>query len=103
MAANPEFINKAIVNFNLDGEDVEAFEGETILQVAQRHGKEIPHLCYTENLRPDGNCRACVVEVEGERVLAPSCWLSRTSRVVLCMGRIRVVSGVGLFYLAVSA
>ena len=73
MAANPEFINKAIINFNLDGENVEAFEGETILQVAQRHGKEIPHLCYTEGLRADGNCRACVVEVEGERVLAPSC------------------------------
>ncbi len=78
MAANPEYLDsnlkeKPIVNFNLDGEDIAAFEGETILQVAQRHGKEIPHLCYKEGLRPDGNCRACVVEVEGERVLAPSC------------------------------
>ena len=37
------------------------------------HGVDIPHLCYKDGLRPDGNCRACVVEIEGERVLAPSC------------------------------
>jgi hypothetical protein len=46
--------------------------GETIL-AAQRHGVEIPHLCYSDGLRPDGNCRACVVEIAGERTLAPSC------------------------------
>ncbi|WP_404355245.1 formate dehydrogenase subunit alpha [Methylotuvimicrobium sp. KM1] len=73
MAANPEFMNQPQIGFKLDGEDVFAFEGETILQAAKRHGKEIPHLCYSDNLRPDGNCRACVVEIEGERVLAPSC------------------------------
>jgi len=73
MAANPEFMNEATVSFNLDGESVTAYLGETILQTAQRLGKEIPHLCYKEGLRPDGNCRACVVEIEGERTLAPSC------------------------------
>jgi len=73
MAANPEFMNQPQIGFKLDGEEVFAFEGETILQAAKRHGKEIPHLCYSDNLRPDGNCRACVVEIEGERVLAPSC------------------------------
>src|SRR5439155_19975666 len=36
-------------------------------------GVDIPYLCYKEGMRPDGNCRACVVEVKGERVLAPSC------------------------------
>lgn len=72
MVANPEDI-KQQVSFTLDGETVVALEGETILQTAKRLGKEIPHLCYKENLRPDGNCRACVVEVEGERTLAPSC------------------------------
>ncbi|MEY3746915.1 MAG: hypothetical protein RL194_374 [Pseudomonadota bacterium] len=61
------------IHFSLNGESVEAFEGETIIQAAQRHGVEIPHLCYTEGLRPDGNCRACMVEIKGERVLAPSC------------------------------
>jgi len=61
------------VNFTLDGEAVSALDGETLLNVAQRHGKEIPHLCYSDKLRADGNCRACVVEVKGERVLSPSC------------------------------
>ncbi|MGR9043977.1 MAG: formate dehydrogenase subunit alpha [Gammaproteobacteria bacterium] len=73
MAANPEFINKPKVNFTLDGEEFSAYQGETILQTAKRYGKEIPHLCFQDNMRPDGNCRACVVEIEGERVLAPSC------------------------------
>src|SRR5262249_3568875 len=46
---------------------------ETIIQTAKHYGIEIPHLCYKEDLRPDGNCRACMVEIKGERVLAPSC------------------------------
>src|SRR5512134_1616467 len=61
------------VEFKLNGRDVVAHGDETILQAAKRHGVEIPHLCYKEGLRPDGNCRACVVEVKGERVLAASC------------------------------
>ena len=78
MVANPRDINETQINFILDGETVSAYPGESILQTAKRLGKEIPHLCYTDNLRPDGNCRACVVEVEGERVLAPSCCRSAT-------------------------
>ncbi|MBK7664017.1 MAG: formate dehydrogenase subunit alpha [Sterolibacteriaceae bacterium] len=61
------------IEFSLDGHKLRAVPGETILQSAERHGIEIPHLCYKEGYRPDGNCRACVVEIEGERVLAPSC------------------------------
>ncbi|OZA55472.1 MAG: formate dehydrogenase, partial [Acidovorax sp. 17-64-282] len=61
------------VAFELDGQPVTAHPGETILKAAQRHGVEIPHLCYSDGLRPDGNCRACVVEIAGERTLAPSC------------------------------
>ncbi|MGR9105913.1 MAG: formate dehydrogenase subunit alpha [Gammaproteobacteria bacterium] len=61
------------IGFELNGRAISAFDGETILQAAKRHGEKIPHLCFKEGLRPDGNCRACVVEVEGERVLAPSC------------------------------
>lgn len=78
MAANPEYMNKASVNFTLNGEDVSAIEGETLIQTAKRLGTEIPHLCYKEGLRADGNCRACVVEIEGERTLAPSCCRSAT-------------------------
>jgi formate dehydrogenase major subunit len=72
MSANPDTIFETI-EFTLNGHSVEALPGETIIQAAQRTGTDIPHLCYTEGLRSDGNCRACVVEIEGERVLAPSC------------------------------
>ena len=61
------------VAFELDGQRVTAHPGETILEAAQRHGVEIPRLCHSDGLRPDGNCRACVVEIAGERTLAPSC------------------------------
>ena len=57
----------------LDGQTVAARPGETILQVADRAGVAIPRLCHSDGLRAAGNCRACVVEVEGERTLAPSC------------------------------
>ena len=63
------------IAFTLDGKRVEAAPEETIWQVANRLGIEIPHLCYTPDpgYRADGNCRACMVEIEGERVLAASC------------------------------
>jgi len=67
-----------IVEFKLDQKTIHAFEGETILKAAKRHGIEIPHLCYKDGYRPDGNCRACVVEIKGERTLAPSCCRSVT-------------------------
>jgi formate dehydrogenase major subunit len=59
----------------LDGRRVSARPGETLWQVAKRHGETIPHLCLrdTAGYRPDGNCRACMVEIEGERTLAASC------------------------------
>ena len=61
------------VEFKLNGKDVVGYGNETIIQTAKRHGIEIPHLCYKEGMRPDGNCRACMVEIKGERVLAASC------------------------------
>jgi formate dehydrogenase major subunit len=61
------------IDFKLNGDTVSALAGETIIQAAARHGVDIPHLCYKEGYRADGNCRACVVEIQGERVLAPSC------------------------------
>jgi formate dehydrogenase major subunit len=61
------------ITFTLDEQICSALPGESILQAAKRSGVEIPHLCFKEGMRADGNCRACVVEIEGERVLAPSC------------------------------
>ena len=71
--AAPAEVALATVEFKLDSHTIHAFEGESILKAAQRHGVDIPHLCYTDGLRADGNCRACVVEIKGERTLAPSC------------------------------
>ena len=61
--------------FVIDDREVDIREGETIFRAARRVGVKLPHLCYTPKpgYRPDGNCRVCMVEVEGERVLAASC------------------------------
>lgn len=63
------------IHFSLDGQAVEAQPGETLWQVAKRYQQTIPHLCLSESLdyQPSGNCRACMVEIEGERTLAASC------------------------------
>jgi len=72
MAANPDDVIETI-SFELNGKVIDAYNGESILQAAKRAGVDIPHLCFKEGLRADGNCRACVVEIEGERVLQPAC------------------------------
>jgi len=63
------------IKFTLDGREVETPAGETIFRTARRYGIELPNLCYSTapGYRPDGNCRVCMVEIEGERVLAASC------------------------------
>ncbi|MEM9581486.1 MAG: formate dehydrogenase subunit alpha [Pseudomonadota bacterium] len=63
------------IKFTLDGQEVEAERGETIWEVAKRVGTKIPHLCHKDEkgYRSDGNCRACMVGIEGERTLAASC------------------------------
>ena len=84
MAANPKELNELkTVEFSLNGATISAFEDETILQAAKRNGVDIPHLCYKDGLRADGNCRACVVEIEGERVLQPSCVRTPTEGMVV--------------------
>src|SRR5271156_4399324 len=62
-------------SFLIDDREIEIRDGETIFNAAGRLGIELPHLCYLPKpgYRPDGNCRVCMVEIEGERVLAASC------------------------------
>src|SRR5438067_11107834 len=61
--------------FGVDGREVDIRAGETIFRAARRLGIKLPHLCYLPKpgYRTDGNCRVCMVEIEGERVLAASC------------------------------
>ena len=80
--------------FTLDGKGVSARPGETIWQVAQREGTDIPHLCWLPKpgYRADGNCRACMVEIEGERVLAASCIRKPTPNMVVKTATERAVN-----------
>jgi formate dehydrogenase major subunit len=61
--------------FTIDEREVDIRAGETIFRAARRIGVKLPHLCYLPKpgYRPDGNCRVCMVEIEGERVLGASC------------------------------
>ncbi|WP_417691482.1 formate dehydrogenase subunit alpha [Roseibium sp.] len=85
-------IETQTVVFTLDGETVTAGEDETIWQIAKRHGTTIPHLCWKDapGYRSDGNCRACMVEIEGERVLAASCNRKPTPGMVVTTANERV-------------
>ncbi|MEM6637283.1 MAG: formate dehydrogenase subunit alpha [Pseudomonadota bacterium] len=71
----PDGAQIAMVTISLDGDDVTVPEGTTIWEAAHGRGLVIPHLCHkpAPGYRPDGNCRACMVEVEGERTLVASC------------------------------
>src|SRR5947207_749433 len=73
MLQSNALLTPSAVSFTLNGETVVCQSGQTILEAAQQHDVEIPRLCYMEGMRPDGNCRTCMVEIKGERVLAPSC------------------------------
>jgi formate dehydrogenase major subunit len=61
------------IEFKLNGRTVIGRPDEPIITTAKQHGVSIPHLCHGGSQRSDGNCRACVVEIKGERVLAPAC------------------------------
>ncbi|MCL5424598.1 MAG: formate dehydrogenase subunit alpha [Gammaproteobacteria bacterium] len=76
---------KASFALTLDGHEVTAYAGETLWQVAKRAGETIPHLCFKDapGYRADGNCRVCMVEVEGERALTASCLREATPNMVV--------------------
>ena len=61
------------ITFAIDGKEVTAEQGKTLLDVAREHGKDVPTICYHDATTSNGLCRICVVEVEGQRVLQPAC------------------------------
>lgn len=61
------------ITATINGRQVSARDGMTILEVAQENGIEIPTLCHSPELTPIGACRVCVVEVEGSKALVGSC------------------------------
>jgi formate dehydrogenase major subunit len=82
-----------VVTFTLDGRRVSAPRHETVWLAAQRHGVSIPHACLSlaPDFRPDGNCRLCMVEVEGYRTLQPSCLMTVSNGLVVRAGSERAV------------
>ena len=92
MSARPEDIDlKLDCTITLDGTEYSASTSETILDVSKRNGIEIPHLCFKEGMRPDGNCRVCVVEIVGERTLQPSCVRTVADGMVINTNNERVI------------
>ena len=68
-----ESVPAATVSFTLNGRNLTARKTDKLIEIADREGIEIPRLCYKEGMEAVGNCRSCMVEVKGERVLAPAC------------------------------
>jgi len=71
MADDTQITTKVTVR--IDGTEVSVAQGDTILDACNAHGVDTPTICFAENLTPVNVCRVCVVEVEGSRVLVPSC------------------------------
>src|SRR5436189_4251624 len=73
--AEPVFVGvpQRLVRLSIDGRDVEAVQGSTILDACRRMQIDTPTLCQLDNLTPVNVCRVCVVELEGARVLVPAC------------------------------
>jgi NADH dehydrogenase/NADH:ubiquinone oxidoreductase subunit G len=61
------------INLIVDGNEIQAEQGKTLLDVARENGKDVPTICYHDATTSNGLCRICVVEVEGQRVLQPAC------------------------------
>jgi len=72
-ALHPDPAPDTTVKLTIDGRQITATKGETLIQIADREGIEIPRLCYMPGMEAVGNCRSCMVEIKGERVLAASC------------------------------
>ncbi len=85
-------LNAPTVSFELNGQAITARADETILTIAKREGIEIPHLCFKEGLEAVGNCRSCMVEINGERVLAPSCCRAPTAGMKVSTNSARAVA-----------
>lgn len=90
---SPEEQQEDTITFTLDGRRVQGWRDETIWHVARRDGVTIPHGCLSSapDFHPEGNCRLCVVEVEGYRTLQPSCLMKVSEGLVVRTDSVRAV------------
>lgn len=82
---SPDKQERSLIAFTINSREVRAWRDETIWHAARRHGVTIPHGCLSSapDFRPEGNCRLCVVEVEGYRTLQPSCLMKVSEGLVI--------------------
>ncbi len=66
-------MEEELINLTIDGIDVKVKAGTTILDAAKQAGIDIPTLCFLKDINEVGDCRMCIVEVEGRRGFATSC------------------------------
>lgn len=66
-------MEKKLVTLTIDGQKIQVPAGTTILQAAKQAGIDIPTLCFLKEINEVGDCRMCIVEVEGRRGFATSC------------------------------
>ena len=64
---------KKMINITIDGQEIAVEEGKTVLEAAREANIEIPTLCYLKDVNEVGDCRMCIVEIEGMRGYTPSC------------------------------
>lgn len=90
---SPDQQERDWIAFTLDGRRVRTQQNETIWRAALRHGVTIPHGCLSSapDFRPEGNCRLCMVEVEGYRTLQPSCLMKVSEGLVVRTDSVRAV------------
>jgi NADH dehydrogenase/NADH:ubiquinone oxidoreductase subunit G len=79
------------ITFLMDGEEITADEGKTLLEVAQDHGNYIPTICFHEATTANALCRICVVEVEGMRILQPACIVQAANNMKVQTDSARVI------------
>lgn len=79
------------VNITIDGKVVSASKDNSLLKACQQAGVNVPTLCYHPELRTEGSCRVCMVEVEGQRTLVPSCVFPVTEGMIVRTNTQRVL------------
>jgi formate dehydrogenase major subunit len=79
-----------MLTLTIDGIEIEVADGTTVMNAAKIAGIEIPRLCHHPNLKPYGGCRLCMVEIEGARILQPSCTLPVTQGMVVHTNTVKV-------------
>ena len=76
-------MTKKKLNISIDGRKFEFLPGQTILEIANNNDIFIPTLCYIKNLPPLGNCRLCIVKVEGMKGFPTACSTPATENMII--------------------